>query len=123
MGYTCLHQRQQGHGGREGGGHHRHPSFDVWERSPDHVHRKCLKDDAGVSQVVYRVDLVCWDRETSGWALSMTAGMDAVMYQKDTPDSAADCVVDRHDHSRAGRRGTASYKMKHEGETVVENGT
>jgi hypothetical protein len=98
VGYTCLRQRQQGLGGQEEGCHRRHPSFDVWERSPDHVHRKCLEDDAGVSRVVYRVDLVCWDRETSEVGSQHDRGMNAVMCQKDTPDSAVDCVVDRHDH-------------------------
>jgi hypothetical protein len=97
VGYTCLRQHQQG-GGREGGCHRRHPSFGVWERSLCHVHRKCLEDDAGVSQVVYRVDLVCWHRETSEVGSQRDRGMNAVMCQKDTPDSAAGCVVDRHGH-------------------------
>ena len=121
-------------GVREGGCHRRHPSFDVWECSLGHVHQKCLEDDAGVSQVVYRIDdLVCWDRETSRVGSQHDCSMNAVVCQKNTPNSAACCVVDRHDHYkgvivisrgfRAGRRGIASYKMKHTGESVVENGT
>jgi len=98
VGYTCL--RQQGPGGQEGGCRHRRPSFDVWERSPDHVHRKGLEDDAGVSRVVYRVDPVYWDCETSEVGFRPDRGMNVVMHQKDTPDSAVDYVVDRHDDYR-----------------------
>ena len=38
----------------------------AWECSLGHVYQKCLEDDTRVSQVVYHVDLVCWDRQTSG---------------------------------------------------------
>ena len=31
--------------------------------SPDRVHQKCPEGSAGVSQVVYRIDLVCWDHK------------------------------------------------------------
>ena len=33
--------------------------------SPDRVHQKCPEGGAGVSQVVYRIDLVCWDHKAS----------------------------------------------------------
>jgi len=76
---------------------------------------------------VYRVDLVCWDRETSRAGSQHARSMNAVRCQKDAPDSAANCVVDRHNHYKGvimtsgGERGIASYKMKPAGETVVEN--
>jgi hypothetical protein len=94
----CLHQRQQGHGGWEEGCHGHHPTFDVWEHSRDHVHRKYLEDDDGVSRVVYRVNLVCWNRETSCVGSQHDHDMNAVRCRKDAPDSAADCVVIHHDH-------------------------
>ena len=60
--------------------------------SPDHVHQKCPEDGAGVSRVVYRVDLVCWDHETSEEGSQHNrGGVVVVMCQKDTPDSAVDC--------------------------------
>jgi hypothetical protein len=96
VGYTCL--RQQGPDGREGGCHRRRPSFDVWERSPDREHQKCPEDDAGVSRVGYRVDLVGSEHESSEVGSQHDPGrVDAVMYQKHTPDNAVDWVVDRHD--------------------------
>ena len=33
--------------------------------SPDRVHQKCPEGGAGVSRVVYRIDLVCWVHEAS----------------------------------------------------------
>ena len=33
--------------------------------SPDRVHQKCPEGGAGVSQVVYHIDLVCWDHKAS----------------------------------------------------------
>jgi hypothetical protein len=94
--YTCL--RQQGPGGWEGGCRRCRPSFGVWERTPDRVHQKRPGVDAGVSWVGYRVDPVCRDHEPSEVGSQHDRGkVDSVMRQKDTPDSAADCVVDRHD--------------------------
>ena len=94
MGYTCL--RQQGPGGREASC--RRPSFDVWEHNPDRVHQKCPEGDAGVRRVGCRVDLVCWDHGASEVGSQHDRGsVDAVVCQKDAPDSAVDCVVDRHD--------------------------
>ena len=50
-------QRSQGHDE----GH----TITIGTCSPDCVHQKCPEDGAGVSRVVYRVDLVCWDHEAS----------------------------------------------------------
>jgi hypothetical protein len=62
------------------------------------VHQKRPEDDAGVGRVGYRVDPVCRDHGPSGVSSQHDRGrVDAVMRQKDTPDSAVDCVVDRHD--------------------------
>ena len=77
-------QRSQGHDE----GH----TITIGTCSPDHVHQKCPEDGAGVSRVVYHVDLVCWDHEASEEGSQHNrGGVVVVMCQKDTPDSAVDC--------------------------------
>jgi hypothetical protein len=62
------------------------------------VHQKCPEDDAGVSPAGYRADRVCRNHEALEAGSQRDRGNgEAVKGQKDIPDSALGCVVDRHD--------------------------
>ena len=46
-------------------GHDEGHTVTIGTRSPDRVHQKCPEGGAGVSRVVYCIDLVCWVHEAS----------------------------------------------------------
>lgn len=94
----CTYLRHKGLGGWLESCYRYHPSFDVWERSPDHVHQKYPEDDAGVSRAGYCAELFCRSYEASEVDCQHDCGrVEVVKSRKDTPDNVVGCVVDRHD--------------------------